>query len=170
MNARPNSSRVSFENPKAWPHSGSFSTNNPQETDSTAVRPWESFKSCYRRQNLVVYFYHHSFYKFSKSLLQLTSQRKQSAGVPAQYSTVCDSQEALMWGSASVKTSTFILQRGLQDWLVLFDLQQKLTVFSFEKDTSVCVALTGRWWEVNIILKHLASMTWPSFTWRQEGL
>lgn len=49
-----------------------------------------------------------------------------------------------MWGSASVKTSTFILQRGLQDWLVLFDLQQKLTVFSFEKDTSVCVALTGR--------------------------
>ena len=76
MNTLPNSSRVSFENPKAWPHSGSFSTNNPLETDYTAVRPWESFKSRYHWQNLVVCFYHCSFYKFYEFLLQLNFTEK----------------------------------------------------------------------------------------------
>ena len=76
MNTLPNSSRVSFENPKAWPHSGSFSTNNPMETDYTAVRPWESFKSRYHWQNLVVCFYHCSFYKFYEFLLQLNFTEK----------------------------------------------------------------------------------------------
>ena len=103
MNTLPNNSRVSFENPKAWPHSGNFSRNNTLETDSTVVRPWASFTSRYRWQNSGVYFYHWSFYKFCKFLPEFTSHRQQSTGEPAYYSTVCDSQEPLTWGSAYVE-------------------------------------------------------------------